>query len=1632
MQRRNSLVRPELVILAAGIVIFSLILGVTMTVRNIFERSLPLVRVGQAIATELNISHLEAGELEASPGDAAAVPQSLAQAEALTRALRDNGTTEFGQVDTTNAPEVRARADELLTQIQTLRSKREALAQNPESAAARDAYNVAFQSAIATIERLNAAVESAGAELERQAFSYGILSAVLVVLIFAALFVLGMRNRRNQEQMNRDLEEKIRARTAELANERNLMRTLIDNVPDLVYVKDSDSKFVLANVAIARSMGVSSPADLLGKSDFDFHAPELAQEFRADEMRLMQDHNSLLDKMEQIRGPDGSVIWLSSTKVPLTDAQDNVIGLVGINRDVTQARMQALQLQEREAQYRRIVENAYEGIVSTDAADKIIFCNARAAEILGYASDELLGMTVAALAVSEGAAEQVHPFARRSQEARTEEDYPFQRKGGGDGWMHLIATPIRDEVNRYAGTLYMFTDISKRKRAEDAVRANETLYRSLVEVMPQGVFRKDGDGRITFGNARYWELLEVEPGALLGRTDYDFFPPELADKYRQDDVRVMERGITYESVQDLKTALGNTRVIRIIKTPLRDESGSVVGVQGMFWDITDARRSHDQIRKLSRAIEASSGSIVITDAAGKIEYVNPAFTRITGYTSEEVLGQNPRILKTGHTTPEEYEIMWKTIQTKRVWRGEFLNRRKNGEVFWESASISPILDEEGRITHFVAVNEDITERKQNEEKLRRQNVYLDALHDTTLGLMGRLDTKDLLQAITVRAATLVGTTHGYSYVSTPGQAEMEMNVGIGMFAPLIGTKAYRGIGLTGMVWESGKAMVIDDYQTWQNHIVKPGTETLHSAVAIPLEMGDRVVGVFGVGYTEFGRRFDETSVEILTRFAHLASIALDNARLYADAEREIAERKRANEQLRERQELLARVLDTVEDGIYIVDKNGGMTFANRATERIIGAPIEELVNSTYNDARWNITTLDGEPFPEEAQPFARVMATGESVYDVEQIIHRPDGRPVIVSINAAPQHDADGNIVGEVASMTDVTARKMAEQELLRQKEILQAAFDNIPVMIGVFDALGYYSSVNQEWVKTLGYTLEEMNHGDVLGELYPDTEQRLAMRKMMFTPAEGWRDFRTVVRDGRVLDTSWTVAHLSSGTTIVFGQDITKRKEVDRLKNEFISTVSHELRTPLTSIRGSLGLIAGGVAGQIPDRAKSMIDIAYKNSERLVRLINDILDIEKIESGKMVFHFKPLELMPLIEHVLDANRGFAEQYHVTFFVSTNAQNIKVNADADRLNQVLTNLISNAVKFSPPNNQVEVNVMRMREGVRVEVRDHGSGIPVEFQQRIFQKFAQADSSDTRQKGGTGLGLSIAKAIVEKHSGAIGFETTPGVGTTFYFTLPEWHDPLSLKPIAGAPKPRVLICEDDRDVALLLGMMLQQSGFETDVAYNANDARALLLQHQYAALTLDLMLPDKDGISLVRELRAAPETRMLPIVVVSAIADQGRRQLDGEAVWVTDWLQKPIDQQRLVNAVSMATQHSTHAKPQILHVEDDADVVQVVAAILHEMAEVTSALNLMRARELLAQQVYDLVILDPTLPDGSGLDLLPLLLDKHRRTPVVLFSANDNDPELLVQVNAALVKSRTSNQELLDTIAGLIRHPNVKG
>ncbi len=592
-------------------------------------------------------------------------------------------------------------------------------------------------------------------------------------------------------------------------------------------------------------------------------------------------------------------------------------------------------------------------------------------------------------------------------------------------------------------------------------------------------------------------------------------------------------------------------------------------------------------------------------------------------------------------------------------------------------------------------------------------------------------------------------------------------------------------------------------------------------------------------------------------------------------------------------------LEEMVQGAVTLTSQGFILYCNRRFCESLDLTQEQIIGHSFTKF---VNPVEQRAFEELLNSSMRANSQGELK------LCNPEGKLIPVELSLNPLLVEDSLLICVV--VTDLTERKQVESFLQRSAATNRALLDAIPDVMLRISREGILLNFKAE--KEFGLPLLLQNAlGLSIPAIFSEDKHlaELFMSQVSETLATGQTQFFEYQLELNAQVSEYEARGVISGPeeVMVLIRDITERKKVERLKNEFVSTVSHELRTPLTSIRGSLGLVLGGISGEISSQTRTMIEIAYKNTERLVRLINDILDIEKIESGKLVFEMRPLDIVSLVEQTLEANQAYGQEYGVSIELVQFEEGLKVRGDNDRLTQVLTNLISNAVKFSPQGGTVKIGVERYKTGLlRVSIKDDGPGIPLEFQNRIFQKFAQADNSNTRQKGGTGLGLSIARAIVESHGGELDFETDIGIGTSFYFDLPLWE---GLLPLLDATmdtgQSRILICEDDADIAKILSIMLQKAGYIADVAYDTVQARQMLMERTYDAMTLDMVLPGEDGLTLLKELREQPNFTNLAVIIISGKDSERWQELQAKSLGVVGWLDKPIDRAGLLRAVKQA-------------------------------------------------------------------------------------------------------------------------------
>ena len=633
--------------------------------------------------------------------------------------------------------------------------------------------------------------------------------------------------------------------------------------------------------------------------------------------------------------------------------------------------------------------------------------------------------------------------------------------------------------------------------------------------------------------------------------------------------------------------------------------------------------------------------------------------------------------------------------------------------------------------------------------------------------------------------------------------------------------------------------------------------------------------------------------------------------------------------------------------------------------------------------------------------------------------------------------DLAASVMTEVALRADIIERQHAEEELervsVRNKLILESAAEGIYGL----DTNGFTTFANPAAAALLGYTMEELvgksqhqiiHHTRPDGTPYPweecPTRQTLQDGQVRHIADEVyWR------KDGTGLPVEYTSTPQREGDRIVGAvvtfRDVSERREIERMKDEFISVVSHELRTPLTSIRGSLGLLASGLSGALPERGQRLLNIAVQNTDRLIRLINDILDIERIESGEVRMEKQVCQVPDLLTQTGEVLQPVADKAGVHLSVAP--MPAEIWADPDRIIQVITNLLSNAIKFSPEGGTVSLTAQRKDSWIVFAVRDQGRGIPADRVESIFGRFQQVDASDSREKGGTGLGLAISRSIVQQHGGKIWVESTPGEGSTFYFTIPALGIEEAQVPLGA---PLVLVCDDDPSILEVVGAQLRQQGYRVVTATSGADAiETAALQHP-SAILLDLMMPGMDGWETMAALKANPATQSIPVIVLSGVQPAGGGAAGKPTV---NWITKPFDESSLFGAIEQAIDSPSGAA-QILLVEDDLDLARVIAATFqrHGIA-IHHARTGTEAIELCEKINPNLVILDLVVPEGGGFAVVDWLRRHNslRNVPLVVYSVSDTSPSeretLKLGKTEFLTKGRIAPEEFEERVLRLLDH-----
>lgn len=492
------------------------------------------------------------------------------------------------------------------------------------------------------------------------------------------------------------------------------------------------------------------------------------------------------------------------------------------------------------------------------------------------------------------------------------------------------------------------------------------------------------------------------------------------------------------------------------------------------------------------------------------------------------------------------------------------------------------------------------------------------------------------------------------------------------------------------------------------------------------------------------------------------------------------------------------ILDTIVDGVITISDKGIIESVNPATEKIFGYSTAQLEGQ-------NISMLMPEPYHSHHDGYIQnyLQSGHKKIIGIgrEVVGRRSDGScfPLELAISEM-LIDGQRMFTGIVRDISERKASDEQLQDLLARKHAILATMND--GLITISDR-GIIETANPAAVRTFGYREEEMR-GRNVSMLMPSPQHEQHDQYLAHYLSTGekkiiglGREVTGLRKNGETFPLELAISEMNvNGQRMFTGvvRDISQRKAAEeklreanqrvheqRVKDEFISTISHELRTPLTSIKASLQLMLANAVGDIPNQAQVLLEIAHRNSERLLLLINDILDISKLESEESGFALRPTRVLTLLRNAVVNNQSYADKYGVRFLLKHCDEELSIAADPDRMMQVLNNLLSNAAKFSPAGSEVEIDAKRHAEAIRITVRDTGSGIPPEFHSRVFEKFTQVQHSSRREISGTGLGLYISKSIVEKHGGKLSFRSSLGQGTEFYIDIPIGA------PAAGLPQ-----------------------------------------------------------------------------------------------------------------------------------------------------------------------------------------------------------------------------------------------------
>jgi PAS domain S-box-containing protein len=783
------------------------------------------------------------------------------------------------------------------------------------------------------------------------------------------------------EGICRDITERKRAEEA-LTYERNLLNALMENIPDHVYFKDIDSRFIRMSKALADSFGISDPAQAVGKIDFDFFTEEHACPAYENEQEIIKTGRPLVNLEEKETWPDGHETWVSTTKVALRDTNGQIIGTFGISRDITERKRVEETLRENEEKLRVLFEQLPIGVSLLDKNRKVIYVNPALEKILDISKDDLLNEKhqTRRYIRPDGTTMPLEEFAsvRAFKEQKLVRDIETGviTESGKTIWTSVSAAPFPmvDE-----GLLIVTADITERKRAEDALRESQSLFHSFIEQLPNAVFRKDRGGRYVLVNPQFCKLKGLKKEDFIGRKPMEVAPSEIAKQGEQGHAikyanlgeesheLIMRTGKFIETEEEYPGMDGGMQFMHVVRMPVFDSLGTIIGTQGIMFDISERKRAEEQIAMLAHAVRSINECVSITDTNNNIVFVNRAFLKTYGYTEQYLLGKNISLIRPSKISDEEIEkIRLSTLEGS--WHGELINKRKDGSEFPISLSTTTVHNNEGKPIALIGVATDITERKQAEETLSLLNHTIKSTSEC-------ISITDLNNKILfVNQAFL--KTYGYTEEEVVGK-------------PIYIVRAEK---------IENKDIVSDTtlQGSWHGELLnrkKDGT-------VFPVSLSTSVV-------------HNEKKQPIA-----LVGVAVD-----------ISERKRAEEALQESEVRFRSLYENATIGIYRTTPDGNILLANPALVKILG------YTSFQKLAERNLEKDGFESSSQRKEFLEKIERDGEVIsYDSKWM--RLDGTTIFVLESARAIRDSQGKTLYYDGTVEDMTERRQMEEGLRQMQKL--------------------------------------------------------------------------------------------------------------------------------------------------------------------------------------------------------------------------------------------------------------------------------------------------------------------------------------------------------------------------------------------------------------------------------------------------------------------------------------------------------------------------------------------------------------------------------------------------------------------